>query len=171
MEHIFASACLYRWDLPLSAFWVCGPALKGGCCFLQKHWVFVPGSSNQVLQVGRSAEGRKLLPGGGFPSGQEGFMKAKSGKEAGGIEDCHPSRASQRQHWSLRKRPPQPHLQRQTQDVFVGASVCGSVFPHPNLTMKRENPREARRKAPHCCPCLCPCLLHVTQPLLSGTEL
>lgn len=63
MEHIFASACLYRWDLPLSACWLCDPALKGGCCFLQKHWVFVPGSSSQVLQVGRAVERRKLLPG------------------------------------------------------------------------------------------------------------
>lgn len=70
----FASACLYRWDLTLSEFWVCDLALKGGCCFLQKHWVFAPGSSNQVLQVGRSAGGRKLLPGGDFPSDEEGFM-------------------------------------------------------------------------------------------------
>lgn len=135
MEHIFASACLYRWDLPLSAFWVCGPALKGGCCFLQKHWVFVPGSSNQVLQVGRSAEGRKLLPGGGFPSGQEGFMKAKSGKEAGGIEDCRPSRASQRQHWSLRKRPPQPHFAETNtgclcRDLCVWKCFSSSKFDH-----------------------------------------
>lgn len=96
MECIFPSACLYRWDLPLSEFWVCDPALKGGCCFLQKHWVFVPGSSSQVLQVGRSVEGRKLLPGEGFPSGQEGFMKMKSVRQAGGIEDCHPSRSYQR---------------------------------------------------------------------------
>lgn len=81
MEHIFASACLYRWDLPLSAFWVCGPALKGGCCFLQKHWVFVPGSSNQVLQVGRSAEGRKLLPGGGFSKWSRRFYEGKIWEE------------------------------------------------------------------------------------------
>lgn len=66
MEHIFASVCLYRWDLPLSAFRVGDPALKGGGCFLQKHWVFVSGSSNQVLQVGRSGERRKLHPGGDF---------------------------------------------------------------------------------------------------------
>lgn len=74
MERVLAGDCLSRWDLPLSEFWVCDPALKGGCCFLQKHWVFAPGSSNQVLQVGRSAEGRKSLPRGDFPSGQEGFM-------------------------------------------------------------------------------------------------
>lgn len=103
MKHIFASACLYRWDLPLSAFWVCDPALKGECCFLQKHRVFVPGSSSQVLQVGRSVERRKLLPGESFPSGQEGFVKVKSGRQAGGVEDCHPSRASQKQQ--LEKTP------------------------------------------------------------------
>lgn len=122
----------------MSAFWVCDPALKGGGCFLQKHWMFVSGSSSQVLQVGSSGERRKLLPGGGFPSGQVGFMKTKSGRQAGGVEDCHPSRASQRQHCSLRKHPPQPHLQRQTREIFVGTSVCGGLFPHPNYTIKRE---------------------------------
>lgn len=64
--------------------------------------------------AGGQKERRKLLPGEGFLSGQEGFVKVKSGGQAGGVEDCHPSRASQRQHCSLRKHPPQPHLQRQT---------------------------------------------------------
>lgn len=78
----------------------------------------------------------------GFPSGQVGFMKVKSGRQAGGVEDSHPSRASQRQHCSLRKHPPQPHLQRQTQEILVGTSVWRCVFPHPNLTIKSERNSE-----------------------------
>lgn len=89
----------------------------------------------------------------GFPSGQVGFMKAKSGGQAGGVEDCHPSRASQRQHCSLRKHPPQPHLQRQTQEIFVETSVCGGVFPHLNLTIKRE--RNSKKPKEGLCTAVC----------------
>lgn len=88
----------------------------------------------------------------GFPSGQVGFMKVKSGRQAGGVEDSHPSRASQRQHCSLRKHPPQPHLQRQTQEIFVGTSVwrcfSPSKFDQVNLIKSERNSEKPEEGLP-----------------------
>lgn len=50
--------------------------------------------------------------------------------------------------------------------------VCGGVFfPHPNLTIKRERNSEEPEKGSLLVSMPLALLLHVTQPLLSGTEL
>lgn len=77
MEHIFAIACLYRWDLPLSALWVCDPALKGGCCFLQQAlgvccWQQQSGAAGGQVCGKKEAASRR-----GFSKWSRGFCEGE----------------------------------------------------------------------------------------------